>query len=248
MTGEIHETPEVDDEQEIPLEPLPPYANEQTYLRSVSSLPLPTGEQIADFVGFVSGAKSWHLPPRPPGAPIYFYLDENAGRDRLRRWGHEVIYRAGLSVFFLVERTTDLSSIEFSQFALQFGDALVQIIHFRLVPLHLERQNGVLDIQTAQLQVTQEALQRFALHNTPPFKGGKYGAGVRQDESLGPEAMGSGSLAAGEKLPQLDHGLSIQGAVGAQLAIDLRLSGIRGVGRYGFHIRCHGHAAVLHPF
>src|SRR5208283_3306936 len=73
----------------------PPFADEQTYLEAVGGLPVPTGEQIRDFVQWVAGAKSWykHLPVRPPGAPMHFYLDLNAGRDRLRRWGHEVIYR-----------------------------------------------------------------------------------------------------------------------------------------------------------
>ncbi len=95
MTGEINENLERDEDQEIALEPLPAFADEQAYLRSVAQLPIPTHEQIADFVIFVSGAKSWykHLPARPPGAAMYFYLDPNAGRDRLRRWGHQVIYR-----------------------------------------------------------------------------------------------------------------------------------------------------------
>jgi len=83
------------EEEEIALEPLPPFADEGDYLDGVGDLPRPTSEQIEDFVTFVSGAKSWykHLPARPPGAPMHFYLDVNAGRDRLRRWGHEVIYR-----------------------------------------------------------------------------------------------------------------------------------------------------------
>ena len=84
-----------EDEQEIALEPLPPFADQRDYLEGVGWLPIPTPEQIRDFVSFVANAKSWykHLPGRPPGAPMHFYLDLNAGRDRLRRWGHQVIYR-----------------------------------------------------------------------------------------------------------------------------------------------------------
>jgi hypothetical protein len=82
-------------DREIALEPLPPFADTNTYMRSVAGLPTPTAEQIKDFVTYVAGAKSWykHLPARPPGAPMHFFLDPNAGRDRLRRWGHQVIYR-----------------------------------------------------------------------------------------------------------------------------------------------------------
>lgn len=95
MTGGIYETLEPHEDQEIALEPLPSFADELAYLQTVAQLPIPTAEQITDFVTFVAIAKSWykHLPARPPGAPIYFYLDPNAGRDRLRRWGHQVIYR-----------------------------------------------------------------------------------------------------------------------------------------------------------
>ncbi len=41
---------------------------------------------------FVSTAKNWYkqLPAQPPGAPMYSYIDPNAGRDRLRSWGHQV--------------------------------------------------------------------------------------------------------------------------------------------------------------
>ncbi len=95
MTDEIGDSIDTDETEEICLEPLPPFADEQTYLHYVAQRPMPTDEQITDFVKFVAGAKSWykHLPVRPPGAPMHFYLDPNAGRDRLRRWGHEVIYR-----------------------------------------------------------------------------------------------------------------------------------------------------------
>ena len=95
MTDDIDGFLDPEEEQEIALEPLPPFADQRDYLEEVGALPVPTSEQIKDFVTFVSEAKSWykHLPARPPGAPMYFYLDPNAGRDRLRRWGHEVIYR-----------------------------------------------------------------------------------------------------------------------------------------------------------
>lgn len=95
MTGESEELFDARDEREIALEPLPPFADERHYLHCVVPLPVPTNEQIADFVSFVSCAKSWykHLPAHPPGAPLYFYLDPNAGRERLRRWGHQAIYR-----------------------------------------------------------------------------------------------------------------------------------------------------------
>lgn len=95
MTDEIGDSFDTDEEQEVCLEPLPPFADEQTYLETASRLPVPGDEQIRDFVQYVAGAKSWykHLPARPPGSPMHFYLDPNAGRDRLRRWGHEVIYR-----------------------------------------------------------------------------------------------------------------------------------------------------------
>jgi hypothetical protein len=95
MTDDIEECLDPEEEQEIPLEPLPAFAEQEDYLKSVSGLPIPTTAQIDDFVTYAAGAKSWykHLPCRPPGAPMHFYLDPNAGRDRLRRWDHQVIYR-----------------------------------------------------------------------------------------------------------------------------------------------------------
>ncbi len=89
------ETFDPEEEQEIALEPLPRCMDEAVYIHKVAQLPPPTEEQIVDFVAFVAGAKSWykHLPACPPGAPMHFYLDPNAGRDRLRRWGHQVMYR-----------------------------------------------------------------------------------------------------------------------------------------------------------
>jgi hypothetical protein len=94
-------------EQEIALEPLPAFADERDYLEGVGLLPMPGLKQIEDFVRFVSEAKSWykHLPARPPGAPMYFYLDLNAGRDRLRRWGHRAVFR---------DRTPDTEQLHYS--------------------------------------------------------------------------------------------------------------------------------------
>lgn len=95
MNDAIGDSFDTDETEEICLESLPPFADEQTYFATVARLPMPTAEQITDFVFYVSGAKSWykHLPAQPPGSAMHFYLDPNAGRDRLRRWGHEVIYR-----------------------------------------------------------------------------------------------------------------------------------------------------------
>jgi hypothetical protein len=119
MTHEISDSSDTDEEQAICLEPLPACADERCYLDSVAHLSVPTRQQIADFVSFVSGGKSWykHLPARPPGAPMYFYLDPNAGRDRLRRWGHQVIYR---------DRSEDTRQIHYSwmstqEYRRQFG-------------------------------------------------------------------------------------------------------------------------------
>jgi len=95
MTLNTDDILDPDEEQSVTLEPLPPFAAEPDYLRAVSGLPIPTKDQIENFVTYAAGAKSWykHLPARPPGSPMHFYLDPHAGRDRLRRWGHRVIYR-----------------------------------------------------------------------------------------------------------------------------------------------------------
>jgi hypothetical protein len=95
MKNVVSEFFDAEEEQEIALEPLPSFADEKSYLRTVAGLPTPTAEQMNDFVTYVAGAKSWykHLPVHPPGSPMHFYLDPNAGRDRLRRWGHQVISR-----------------------------------------------------------------------------------------------------------------------------------------------------------
>jgi len=90
-----HEPVEFEDDGEVALEPQPPFAEEGGYLASVRLLPAPSPRQIENFVRFAGGAKSWykHLPVRPPGGPMCFFLDANAGRDRLRRRGHRVLYR-----------------------------------------------------------------------------------------------------------------------------------------------------------
>ena len=51
----------------------------------VEQNPPPTDRQIADFVEYVSGAKSWykHLPLLPPGTDFTFYFDPVAGLDRI---------------------------------------------------------------------------------------------------------------------------------------------------------------------
>ena len=55
------------------------------YLELVNELPLPTDEQIARFVDYVSHAHSWYkgrIDPR--GGRFYFYLDKYAGCDTIR--------------------------------------------------------------------------------------------------------------------------------------------------------------------
>jgi hypothetical protein len=84
MPDDTYEILEPGDEQAIALESLPPYADEQDYLRSVGSLPLPTGEQIKPFVLFVSDAKSWYK--HPSARP----LDAHS---RPRCWSHQIVYR-----------------------------------------------------------------------------------------------------------------------------------------------------------
>ena len=50
-----------------------------------AEIPAPTDEQIANFVEFVCGAKSWykHLPLVLPGESMYFFIDACAGLDRI---------------------------------------------------------------------------------------------------------------------------------------------------------------------
>jgi len=56
------------------------------YLDLLAAVPLPTEPQRDGFVDYVAHAHSWykHVPPFPPGAPFYFFLDKYAGCDRVR--------------------------------------------------------------------------------------------------------------------------------------------------------------------
>jgi hypothetical protein len=56
-----------------------------TYRSKVAHLPPPTDEQIKDFAAFIAEAKSWykHLPLFPPGVLFCFFMDPNAGTDRV---------------------------------------------------------------------------------------------------------------------------------------------------------------------
>lgn len=61
-------------------------ACELTHSRAlVASLPRPSGQQIDNFVEFVSEAHSWykHLPLLPPGVPFRFFIDPTSGFDRV---------------------------------------------------------------------------------------------------------------------------------------------------------------------
>ena len=51
------------------------------YRSVVSSLPMPTQQQLEQFADFVSSAHSWykHLPLYPPGCPFQFFLNPAAG-------------------------------------------------------------------------------------------------------------------------------------------------------------------------
>ena len=55
------------------------------YLGWVRGLPPPTAEQAKAFPQFVSQVHSWykHLPHRAPGVPFLFFIDPNAGCDRV---------------------------------------------------------------------------------------------------------------------------------------------------------------------
>jgi hypothetical protein len=54
------------------------------YVDLTSGVPLPTREQIENFVDYVSHAHSWykHLSLYPPGVPFHFFVDQYAGCDR----------------------------------------------------------------------------------------------------------------------------------------------------------------------
>ena len=53
------------------------------YYEECRELPIPSEEQIRDFVDYVACAHSWykHLPLVPPGRPFYLFLDPNSGCD-----------------------------------------------------------------------------------------------------------------------------------------------------------------------
>ncbi len=55
----------------------------------------PTDTQCRAFVDHVCKAHSWykHLPPVPPGVPFVFFLDPNAGRERVGEASGAVTYR-----------------------------------------------------------------------------------------------------------------------------------------------------------
>jgi hypothetical protein len=64
------------------------------YRSLVEKLSPPTDEQIRDFAAFIAEAKSWykHLPLLPPGVPFCFFIDPNAGMDRVIVAGGRVMY------------------------------------------------------------------------------------------------------------------------------------------------------------
>ena len=70
------------------------------YRKAVTNVPRPAKQQMEDFADYVAGAKSWykHLPLFPPGKPFTFYVDPQAGLDR-------IIQKDGQTVF--VTRTKD---------------------------------------------------------------------------------------------------------------------------------------------
>lgn len=58
---------------------------DSAYLEEVRGLPRPSDGQIASFADYLGTAHSWykHLPFLAPGVPFIFYLDPNAGRDKI---------------------------------------------------------------------------------------------------------------------------------------------------------------------
>ncbi|MDP1678673.1 MAG: hypothetical protein Q8L02_00860 [Candidatus Nitrotoga sp.] len=75
---DTHPDPDVDN---VPVLSLQDY---QCLIRE-AEVQAPTDEQIANFVDFVCGAKSWykHLPLVLPGESMYFFIDACAGLDRI---------------------------------------------------------------------------------------------------------------------------------------------------------------------
>lgn len=76
-------TPSEDAFPEEPLTDLPSLA-EDSYLRRIKSIALPTNEQTARFSKHVLGAHSWykHVPNYPAKTRLVFYLDPDAGKQR----------------------------------------------------------------------------------------------------------------------------------------------------------------------
>ena len=58
---------------------------ESRYLTEVRRLPPPSTAQVGAFVEYVTVAHSWykHLPASPPGELFLFFLNPNAGRERV---------------------------------------------------------------------------------------------------------------------------------------------------------------------
>jgi hypothetical protein len=67
----------------------------EAYRRWLGEVTPPTDSQIEAFADFVAGAHSWykHLPLPPPGAKFHFYIDPQAGMDRLVHASGEVTVR-----------------------------------------------------------------------------------------------------------------------------------------------------------
>jgi len=67
----------------------------EAYRRWLGEVTPPTNSQIEAFADFVAGAHSWykHLPLLPPGAKFHFYIDPQAGMDRLVHASGEVTVR-----------------------------------------------------------------------------------------------------------------------------------------------------------
>ncbi|MBI1789538.1 MAG: hypothetical protein HYR60_18540 [Acidobacteria bacterium] len=64
------------------------------YRTLIAEIPPPTDDQLRAFAVFAADAKSWykHLPPFPPGAPFYFFIDPCAGLDRVRLSREQAVF------------------------------------------------------------------------------------------------------------------------------------------------------------